>query len=87
MPAGLGLDRGDGRVEGVPGNPPGDFRDEPFLALGAVASSSIITAISRVEAVTSVIAWFGSIDVSTVVVSPRRVATPYNSAAIESSGV
>ncbi len=60
LPPGLGLDRGDGKVEAVLGDTPGEFEAEPSLALGLLDSSSIITAMSRVDAFTSVIACFGS---------------------------
>lgn len=56
---GLGFDKGDGRVEGVPGDAAGDFGNElpgVDLALGAKDSSSIIIEMSSVEAFKSVIA-------------------------------
>lgn len=61
LPPGLGFDKGDGNVEGVPGDTPGDVGDGlPGVPLvpGAKDSSSIITAMSSVEAFTSVIACY-----------------------------
>lgn len=68
---GLGWDRGDGNdVDGVAGATPGEFeaalpRRSLDVALCASDSSSIMTAISSVEAFTSVIAWCAICHVAT----------------------